>query len=242
MVTEFPKAIHSKLKHYVYLYIDPRDDSIFYVGKGNGNRCFAHLSEDSEKEKVGRIRDIRGHGREPRIDILIHGLESDEAAKKIEASVIDLLGIDTLTNMVRGYESREYGRMSTDQVVATYAAEKVQITDPVLVVNINRTFRFEMPAMELYDATRSAWVIGDRKEMARFALAVYQGTVQEVYEIKGWYPNNSTMNSRKPEDSPINEERWEFVGRIASPDIRRRYLYKDVSDYVGGQNPIRYVN
>jgi hypothetical protein len=66
--------------------------------------------------------------------------------------------------------------------------------------------------------------------------------IQEVYEIKGWYPNNSTMNSRKADDPEVDQERWEFVGRIAEPQTRNRYLYRDVSEHVGGQNPIRYVN
>jgi uncharacterized protein len=242
MVTEFPKSIHDQLKYYVYLYIDPRDESVFYVGKGNGNRAFAHLSEQSEKAKVARIRDIRAGGLEPRIEILVHGLETDEIAKKIEASVIDLLQIGNLTNLVRGYESREYGRMPTEQIVATYAPEKAQLVDPVILININRTFRYGMPKVELYDATRSAWVVGDKRDRAKYALAAYQGVIQEVYEIKGWYPNNSTLNSRKLEDPEVDQDRWEFVGRVAVPAIRDRYLYRDVSEYVGGQNPIRYVN
>jgi uncharacterized protein len=242
MVTEFPKSIHDQLKYYVYLYIDPRDDSVFYVGKGNGNRAFAHLGDESENVKVARIREIRNSGLQPRIEILVHGLETDEVAKKIEASVIDLLKIGNLTNLARGYESREYGRMSTEQIVATYAPDKVELQDTLILININRSFRYGMPKIELYDATRSAWLVGEKRGRAKYALAVYQGVIQEVYEIRGWYPNNSTMNSRKPEDPDVDEERWEFVGRIAETRIRNRYLYKDVSEYVGGQNPIRYIN
>ena len=33
------------LGHYVYALVDPRDDSIFYVGKASGNnRAFDHLN------------------------------------------------------------------------------------------------------------------------------------------------------------------------------------------------------
>lgn len=32
-------------KWYVYELLDPRDDSVFYVGKGSGNRIFAHEQE-----------------------------------------------------------------------------------------------------------------------------------------------------------------------------------------------------
>lgn len=242
MITEFPKSIRDKLKHYVYLYIDPRDDKVFYVGKGQGNRAFAHLSEDSEKEKVKKIDDIRCAGFQPRIEILVHGIEDESTAKKIEASVIDLVGIGNLTNIQRGYESREHGRMSLEQVIATYEVEKVEIKEPSVLIKINKTFRFGMPQVELYDATRSAWVVGDKRAKAQYAFAVYAGIVQEVYEIKGWYPNNSTLNTRKSNDDDPKEDRWEFVGRIADIAMRSRYLYKDVSEYLGTQNPIRYVN
>jgi hypothetical protein len=191
---------------------------------------------------VLRIQDIRNDGLEPRIEILVHSLETDEAAIKIEASIIDLFGIANLTNIQRGYESREYGRMSVQQIIATYDVAKAEIAEPVLLININRTFRYGLAPIELYDATRSAWVEGDRKAQAKFAFAVYQGIIQETYEIKGWYPNNSTMNTRKSEETDIREERWEFVGRLADASVRNKYLYKDVSDYVGTQNPIRYVN
>ena len=52
----FSRSIAKELKSYVYLYIDPRNDEIFYVGKGNNNRCFSHLKDESESDKVVRIR------------------------------------------------------------------------------------------------------------------------------------------------------------------------------------------
>ena len=52
------------LGSYVYVYIDPRDDKPFYIGKGKGGRLFAHLDDRSETEKVAHIDAIRaaGHG------------------------------------------------------------------------------------------------------------------------------------------------------------------------------------
>ncbi len=32
-----------KLGYYVYLYVDPRDEKVFYIGKGKGERCLDHL-------------------------------------------------------------------------------------------------------------------------------------------------------------------------------------------------------
>jgi hypothetical protein len=103
--------VEEKLGYYVYLYIDPADNTIFYVGKGKGSRMLAHLSDTSESIKVERIRRILERGQEPRIEILVHGLPDETTALKIEAAAIDLLGKDKLTNQVRGYESSVVGRM-----------------------------------------------------------------------------------------------------------------------------------
>ena len=238
----FPRNIHDYLGYYVYLYIDPRNDEIFYVGKGQNNRAFSHLSESSESDKVKRIEDIRNEGLEPRIEILIHGIESDELIKKIEASVIDLIGIETLTNIQRGYESSYYGRMSVEQLVGLYDSEEIDVEEPALLININKTFHYGISEIELYDATRSAWVVGQNREKAEYAFAIYEHIVQEVYEIKGWFPNNSTFNTRKHELNVPRDERWEFVGKLAGEEIRMKYKYKNVKKYIGPRNPINYVN
>ncbi len=42
-INEFPPGVIEHLGWYVYRLIDPRDGSTFYVGKGKGNRVFAHM-------------------------------------------------------------------------------------------------------------------------------------------------------------------------------------------------------
>lgn len=42
-INEFPPGVMEHLGWYVYRLIDPRDGSTFYVGKGKGNRVFAHM-------------------------------------------------------------------------------------------------------------------------------------------------------------------------------------------------------
>jgi uncharacterized protein len=103
--------VGERLGYYVYLYVDPRTNEPFYVGKGQGERALAHLHDTSESLKVARIKEIQAIGLEPRIDILAHRLPSEEAAFRIEAAVIDAIGPDRLTNAVRGWESGKVGRM-----------------------------------------------------------------------------------------------------------------------------------
>src|SRR5258708_30807298 len=115
---EFTPKVIGKLGYYVYLYIDPLDSTIFYVGKGRGNRAFSHLSDASESRKVTRTREIRDAGLEPPIEILVHSLPDEMIALHIEASVIDLLGLDKLTNQILGWHGGVFGRLPVEAIAA----------------------------------------------------------------------------------------------------------------------------
>jgi hypothetical protein len=44
--------VAATLQSYIYLYTDPRDNQVFYIGKGRGSRLFAHLDEPSGGAKA----------------------------------------------------------------------------------------------------------------------------------------------------------------------------------------------
>lgn len=50
-ISNIPPEVCHRLGYYVYLYIDPRDQRPFYVGKGKNERAFSHLSEEAESRK-----------------------------------------------------------------------------------------------------------------------------------------------------------------------------------------------
>ncbi|MCB0251449.1 MAG: hypothetical protein KDI07_22960, partial [Anaerolineae bacterium] len=118
-----PPGVAERLGWYVYLYVDPRDNRPFYVGKGKGDRVFAHFDDQKDSDKVRIISEIETAGMKPRLDILAHGLKEEEAAFRIEAAAIDLLGIGALSNAVRGWKSLQLGRMTLDHLIGYYAAE-----------------------------------------------------------------------------------------------------------------------
>jgi hypothetical protein len=245
MTNRFSKAVSTKLGHYVYIYIDPLDGEPFYIGKGQGNRCFSHMKEGGKGEsaKLDRIRRIQAKGKSPEVKILAHGLQSEAEAYKVEAAVIDVLGKEKLTNLVRGYHARSNGLMTVEQVTALYQHRPVTVTEPALLIRINKLYRHTMTPGELYEATRGFWKVRADRNHVDYALAVYDSVVREVYRVEAWFKAGTTFTTRDTSDRDLSG-RWEFVGRVAENGVRRKYLYGDVSAEfpAGAQNPVKYVN
>ncbi|MCL4467505.1 MAG: hypothetical protein M1591_01045 [Deltaproteobacteria bacterium] len=231
----FSQAVIDNLKFYVYFLRDPMDNKIFYVGKGQGNRIFQHLAcaleTSDESDKLETIRKIVKLGKKVEHFILRHGL-TEECAFAVEAALIDFLGKNSLANIQSGHHTKEFGIKTTDEISALYDAKELSADHPIILININKHYKQGMKDEELYEATRKAWVIGKKRNEAKFAIAVCRGLTRETYEIEGW------------EENKKNKRRWEFIGVLAPDSIREKYNYKSVKKYFekGAANPIKYIN
>src|SRR5882762_8889360 len=180
LIQTIPADVARKLGYYVYVYVNPLDGQIFYVGKGKGRRVLSHLEDRSETRKLAAIKQIRAAGRQPRLEILAHGLRGADTALQVEAAVIDALGLPFLTNQVRGWRSSRYGRTPLGELIALYRRRPVRIQEPSILIRITELYRPQMTASELYDATRASWKLGQKRQLARYAFAVFEGVVREV--------------------------------------------------------------
>lgn len=92
------------MKYYVYNLIDPRTETIFYVGKGCRSRRFRH-EIDAKRGKPGAkcdlIREILAAGHAPRA-VIVSRHADGFSALKAEANQIFKIGIRNLTNINGG--------------------------------------------------------------------------------------------------------------------------------------------
>tara|TARA_R110000787_G_scaffold244265_1_gene350214 strand:- start:291 stop:1061 length:771 start_codon:yes stop_codon:yes gene_type:complete len=94
------------MRHYVYGLIDPRNCGVFYVGKGTAARRFHHFKSapmDARKnpDKVGVFDNIKAAGLRPQA-IVLSWHDTQEKAYDAEKDMIELIGLDNLTNKNAG--------------------------------------------------------------------------------------------------------------------------------------------
>jgi uncharacterized protein len=236
----FPPDVVPKLKTYVYRLIDPRNGETFYIGKGQGNRVFAHVHEeqgldgDELSNKLKRIRDIRLAGFEVAHVIHRHGMD-EQTAFEVEAALMDAYpGLD---NVAGGSGSSEYGVMHAREIVQRYSAKPAVFQHKALLINVNRS----AVDASLYEATRYAWRISRAKAMqAEVILATLRGMIVGAFVVDDWLPATA-KNFPGRLDAP---GRLAFVGRDAPASIQSLYVGKRVPDEYrkpGAANPIKYT-
>jgi hypothetical protein len=217
---------------------DPKG-KIFYVGKGTGNRIFAHVNEAIENpkdsNKLNRIREIRAAGGDISYQIIRHGLSENEAFE-VESAIIDLIGKKKLTNVAAGHDMDRRGRMSIPEIIATYRAEPVSIIEPVILIIVNKLFERNISSERLYEITRGNWAVSPRRNKAKYAFCVYRGIIRQVYEIQRWFPKRARFANTK------RQFRWRFDGVVAE-DLQH-YVGRSVEAYLKrrAQSPVRYIN
>lgn len=252
----FSRKVQEELKYYVYCLVDPRDNKIFYVGKGVGNRVFAHANDALEcenvvTEKLETIREIVAAGKKVKHYIIRHKL-SEEDALTVESVLIDFLTYkefnteSILTNLVAGHHQWDEGIKTVDEINQIYDCAPLVLKPghKLLMVNLNRTFNMKtadgMRARpDLYDVTRRYWHVNKANaDQVDYLLGVYRGIVRCVIK-----PTTKWKLAKRGEDGGrFTTSRYYVEGVTDDAEGNRLYLNKDTSAYpFPSRGAIRYV-
>ena len=246
----FSQAVIEKLGFYVYVLKDPRNQSVFYVGKGKENRIFSHTATDfKESNKNLLIKEIEKEGLSVIREIVHFGLSENEALSA-ETTLINYIGLPQLANKVKGHSASIHQRYTVEEFEAIYGAQPVKVTHKVMVFKVNNIWYKEISNEELYNKTRGYWRINEKKyHTSEYAFAVYKGLVKAVYKPISWHKIKFLNESHPyaPNQEQLGESRnlyrSYFVGVQAEPEVQELYLNKDISQYTNSsQNPIIYIN
>ena len=237
-------------QYYVYGLIDPRNNKVFYVGKGTGNRVFAHEFEslknpDSKKLKLHTIKSIKDEGYEVKKIIINHDL-TEEQAFAAEAALINVFNYieDTgLTNDVAGHHSKE--AYSVEDFEKIFGAEEIRQEDikhHLFVIKVNKTYKFGMNEEQVYDIVRGCWkgyypYRMDRLKKVQYALGVYNDLIIGVFKPSMWAYANDDPSGVPERDKDIIHllnnrvyfRDYSFENGEEMDEIQKYYLYKSMA-------------
>ena len=256
------KAIENLNGYYVYALIDPRNNQVFYIGKGTGNRVFSHeiesgKSQKSEKAKLQKIREIEASGQSVKRVIVNWGMTETEAFAA-EASLINLMGFlsaNTLTNAVAGHHVHE--ALSTEDFEIMHGAEHLQPEDiqhNIMVIKINKRYRRDMSAADLYDVVRGIWrasLNSIKRRKVEYVFGVYNQLIVAVYKPDEWHYVHEMIDVPRQEEleAEIMDQVGDRVYFICKDyehldNNQKFYLHKSIADLKvnqASQNPISYL-
>ena len=253
MTSNFPYEVANELKAYVYRLIDPRNNETFYVGKGRGDRIFAHALEASDvgdetdimSLKIDRIREIQRAGRSVEYVIHRHGMD-DHTAYQVEAALID--AYPKLHNAVRGHHASLYGLATVDQIHQRYNLPPLALSREhrLLAITINK-LQGRRDEKVIFDLIRYCWPLSRRRaETVDYVLALDRGVVVGAFKPRSWAPARAAdfRDIGGLEDEP---HRLAFQGERAPTDIWDMYVGehgKRVSphDLPPSRQACRYLN
>lgn len=245
MSTHIIKELGYQIGSYVYLLVDPRDNQVFYVGKGSNDRVNDHIADalaGKDECNPGKIAKINEIGAENVRQVVLRWGMTDKEALCVESAMIDFCrsGLKTgpLTNLVSGHGASSNGMLTLEELDEKFTTGDLDLDnleDNLLCINVNKRRK----EGDLYEAIRGDWNISpDEANKTDYVVAEYGGVIIGVFrtDAKGWYPVS-------PETGKENlRRRWtRFDGEaVDDPEIRARYIGKRIPKSSNAQNPVRY--
>jgi len=255
--------------YYVYCLVDPRTKNVFYVGKGRGNRVFAHEKYSEKADwfslKLDKIREIKKAGFEVKPYIIRHHLSEDDALR-LESVLIDLfnyleIGKDKkvlLTNIISGHKENtsEESIMSVEEINKFYCEDLIldDCKEKVMFVNIGKTSKdldnVDNPN-ELWGVTKGNWIDRTGKmQKVDYVAGVSKNIVRCIFKLKKNQDGLNEVEIYKGDTRRRffveNSKEDDFEGtEIYEKYMNKRLMIMDGSnkaEFMISQWPVRYRN
>lgn len=205
-------------KFYVYCLVDPIDKNVFYIGKGTGNRIFAHeqfalgVIRDSEfieshefaELKIERIKKIYDAGNRCEKFIISYGLTENEAFAS-ELTLINYFKIlrhdELLTNKVGGHGSvgMSVGELEKRYGYTPISINEIKADGLILAVKIKDSFNLSTDDNGIYGLTDAERDSNNLKSRTLGRWVIGKNMAEEIKYVIGINTgaNNSVVSAYK---------------------------------------------
>lgn len=177
--------------YYVYTLIDPRDNKVFYVGKGINSRVMNHAEEAKKicgTLKLDLINDIWNSGNEVRYEIFAQNLTEKESFD-IECVTIDYfrrLFPDKMTNIQSGHDCIWNKPMEMLEDIQNNAEDFEEFVDDkkLLIIKANKSFDYDEDYETRYNKFRIGWKlnISRARKIDYLCVVSSQNIIKYVYK------------------------------------------------------------
>lgn len=207
-------------KYYVYCLVDPIDKSVFYIGKGTGNRVFDHEkfalglicssdfieSYEVTELKIERIKKIYDSGNKCEKYIISYRLTENEALAS-ESTLINYFKIlrndEKLTNKIRGHGTIG---MSVDDLEKRYGYDPISMHEIkadglILAVKIKDSFNLSTDDSSKYGLTDAERDINNLKSRTLGRWVLSENMAKQIKYVIGINTgaNNSVVSAYRVE-------------------------------------------